>query len=205
MAFKRVDHLLDQIKRILRGLDQRAFTPDDILDALTESERNLCRKGNALRSEAELTTLAGVAKYNVAGLVAVIAARPPARWSEPLTVVSNDGVWADLKTRGFSGSFPLYIRGFAETIHFLPAPSIAGEKVELDLAHYPSSVRLEPGTDPEVTMGWEPALKMGALAELLGGAYIEAAERALALAVSQHSDVVKGVPQRDHWSRTLGF
>ena len=54
-------------------------------------------------------------------------------------------------------------------------------------------------------MGWEPALKVGALAELLGGDYITAAGRALDLAASRHADVLKGVRTRDHWSRSLGF
>jgi len=205
MAFKRVDYLLDSIKRILRGLEVTRFSPDDILDALTEGERQLCREGLALRETTELTTLAGVAAYGVAGLIAITDIRPPKRWTEKLTVVENKEVWKDALTREISCGFPILVRPYAETVEFLPTPVVAGEKVSLDYARYPRVARLEPGTDPEVTMGWEPALKVAAMAELLGGDYVQAAARARELAATKHGNVLKGVPTRDHWSRTLGF
>lgn len=205
MAFKRVDTLLEQITRVLRGLEKVGFNRDDVLDALSEAQRAVCREGHALKGQSVLTTLAGVASYPVRGLIAVTAMVPPARWSEPLTVVENDRIWADHLSRTHSADFPLFVRPYGETVQFLPPPAISGERVAIEYAHYPAVGRLEPGTDPEVSPLWEPALKVGTLSELLGGDYTIAFARAINLAATRHANVAKGVPVRDHWSRTLGF
>lgn len=205
MAFKRVDALLDQVQRVLRGLEESGFSRDDVLDALTTAQQNACIEGHALRGQTELTVLAGVDRYPVGGLIAITGLFRPRRWCEELAVIENDTVWADIITREFSGGYPLYVRPYAETVQFYSAPTVSGEKVSLDYAHLPKAARLEPGADPEVSPLWDAALKVGALSELLGGGHAANFARAVALAASRHANTVKGVPTRDHWSRNLGF
>ena len=199
MSFRRVDGVYARVLRTLKT-ESKSFSPDEVLDAMSEVHEELAREALAIRDISDLTTEAGVSRYDVDALYRMQGFRRPAEWTEPIEIEENIDKWLNVASIPFTYPQPIKAASWGGYLELYPAPTVSG--LIVGVYHYRiPTLGLAFGADPETPLFLDPVLVAGTNAKLLGGGYADIYIGALDRAKSQMmTETSGGLITTEHWS-----
>ena len=210
----RINRNLRWVKRQLDLAGPSDYVEEEILDAMTQVEREILeRTGCVKQSDTVVFDAVGSHAQGIyafpAGMGRLVYAECPSSWFYSLTLTENVKTYDEIKKANVLGTQPLVCLIRNSTLTFWPVP-VSGESIILYSFRAPkaddSEAQVEGTGDPILPSSWDVVLRLKALALLdPGGNWVDRAE--VEYARTAHRQIQEsGVPlQVDHSSRKLGF
>jgi len=164
----RVDSMISVVLRQVQDEGARNVSPQEILEVLNRTERDVCRRGLALRADATLTTGPGKDTYPVASnLYRLANIQEPTAWTSRVECLHDLNRFIEVSRETNESTQPLYAIIWNKVLRLFPAPSDA-QKLILYAFALPDEDMVA-GGDPQVDYAWDEILEIGAIHRLLLG------------------------------------
>lgn len=199
------------VKRVMEKLgdpDNRNNTRARALQVLDGVQREVCRRGLALKYETELTLTADVETYEVGGdLYKIAELMEPTEWQHEVTVLDSTAQWKHARRRtDLSTVQPLFAYCWDRKMHLWPVPQTTGQTLGM-LAYMLPQETLTLESEPEVSDAWDDVMELGVIARITGDSdkqyeYMNEIDR---VSAKERKETVAGVTRIEHSSNVLGF
>lgn len=215
----RINKNLRWVKRQLDLAKMTDVLEEEILDVMSKAELEIMERTGSVKQTDVITFNDGVAPvppvdqsqgiYAVpAGVDRIVYVECPSTWTRPLILTEDPKTYDDIKKANIAGTQPLVALVHNDLITFWPVP-VDGETVTLYSFRTPktdaSEDQVEGTGDPILSFHWDMCLRKMALAELIGGDWIEKAEDEYNREAHHHIQETGAPIQIDHSSNRLGF
>lgn len=207
MALWRVDSILNRVARGAGDPKLQNFSKTEILQEMTEIEKELCLEFLAIKAEDDITTVAEQEEYVVdPAYDKILQITEPTTWLNRVQFTNDLNLWADWKRLTLDADQPLYSIVWNGIFHLWPEPTTSGELVHAFFAKKPTA-DLALGANPSVSSTWDYALQIGTVARLkndlnLRKAYQAEARRAHRI---DNNEAIANIPRIEHSSNDLMF
>jgi hypothetical protein len=209
---KRINANLRWVKRQLDLAGHTDILEEEILDAMSAAELEICERSGSVKQIDTLTFDLTPPLHNL-GIYAlppgsdriVYIAYPPT-WVRPMILTDDPMVFDDIQKGNIGGNAPIVVLIWNDQMHFWPVPT-TGESITVYSYRTPTTaeIQVEGVGDPVVSRHWDFSLRYMALATLVGGDWIDRANKEYDREAHHHIQESSAPILLDHSSNRLGF